>query len=231
VQEVANEVKVFGHRPLEHMYRIGALGSNVLLNHMTALEDFEVEMVRETGTTISHNPSSALKLSKGVTQTGRFPELLRAGVTIGLGTDAANASNHSDIFRSMWLAVLLPRDARIDPSITHAEVGLEMATLNGARAAGWGDVVGELAPGRKADLIVVDVHRPDMWPATNVVQNLVYSANGSCVTHTIVNGRVLMADRRLTTVDEEKVLAETDRRSSELLERIGYAPQYRWPVM
>lgn len=231
VQEVANELKVFGQRPLEHMYRIGALGSNVLLNHMTALERFEVEMVRETGTMISQNPSSALKLSKGVTQTGKFPELLEAGVTVGLGTDAANASNHSDIFRSMWLAVLLPRDARIDPQITTAEIGLEMATRNGARASGWGDAVGALMPGRKADLIIVDIHRPDMWPPTNLIQNLVYSANGGCVTHTIVNGRVLMADRRLLTIDEERVLAESARCSTALLERIGYPTEYRWPVV
>ena len=150
IQEVANELKAFGHRPLEHMYRIGALGPNVLLNHMTALDEFEVAMVKETGTKISHNPSSALKLSKGVTQTGKFPELLKAGVTVGLGTDAGNASNHSDIFRSMWLAVLLPRDARIDPQATTAEVGLEMATLNGAAASGWGDdraAQGDLDPG------------------------------------------------------------------------------------
>jgi 5-methylthioadenosine/S-adenosylhomocysteine deaminase len=231
VQEVANELKAFGHRPLEHMYRIGALGPNVLLNHMTALDEFEVAMVAETGTMISHNPSSALKLSKGVTQTGKFPELIQAGVTVALGTDAANASNHSDIFRSMWLAVLLPRDARIDPQVTRAEVGLEMATRNGARAAGWGDAIGALAPGRKADVIVVDTNRPDMWPSLNVIQDLVYSANGSCATHTVVDGRILMEDRRLTTIDEERVLAESKRRAVALLDRIGHPVTYNWPVV
>lgn len=230
VQEVQNELQAFGQRPLEHMYKIGALGSNVLLNHMTALEEFEIDLILETGTMISHNPSSALKLSKGVTQTGKFPELFQRGATVGLGTDAENASNHSDIFRSMWLAVLLPRDARINATVTVAEQGLEMATLNGAQAAGWGGEIGSLQPGMKADLIVVDIHRPDMYPSINIVQNLVYSANGSCVTHTVVNGEVLMENRELKTIDEEKVLFEAQRRSEDLLKRIDYPVAYRWPV-
>lgn len=231
IQEVRNELEAFGQRPLEHMYHIGALGPNVLLNHMTALEDFEVQMVAETGTMVCHNPSSALKLSKGVTQTGKFPELFRAGVTVALGTDAANASNHSDIFRSMSLAVLLPRDARIDPTVTVAEMGLEMAILNGAKALGWEGIIGSLQPGYKADLIIVDLHRPDMWPSFNPVQDIVYSANGSCVTHTIVNGRLLMDNRALTTIDEERVLSEAQRRAEALLGRIDYRIEYRWPVL
>ena len=230
IQEVKNELKAFGDRPVEHLYKIGALGPNVVLSHMTALEDFEVDYVVETGAMISHNPSSALKLSKGLTQTGKFPELLQRGATVGLGTDAENASNHSDIFRSMWLAVLLPRDARIDPSVTVAEDGLEMATLNGARVAGWGGEVGALEPGMKGDVIIVDIHRPDMYPAINIIQNLVYSANGGCVTHTIVDGKVLMDDRELTMIDEERVLRMAQERAEALLKRIDYPTAYRWPV-
>jgi 5-methylthioadenosine/S-adenosylhomocysteine deaminase len=230
LQEVRSELEAFGHRPLEHMHRIGALGPNVVLNHMTALEDFEVDLVVETGTIISHNASSALKLSKGVTQTGRFPELLAAGATIALGTDAENASNHSDIFRSMWLAVLLARDSRIDPTVTVAEDGLEMAIVGGAAASGWADAIGALVPGRKADLIIVDTDRPDMRPSINVVQDLVYSANGSCVSHTIIDGRVVMDDRVLTTIDEAEVLRQAQAGAEALLERIDYPAGPRWPV-
>lgn len=231
VQEVAMEQKAFGHRPLEHLYRIGALGPNVLLTHMTALDEADVGMVAETGTCISHNPSSALKLSKGVTQTGKFPELFAAGVTVALGTDAENASDHTDIFRAMYLAVLLPRDARIEPGITRAELGLELATRNGSRAIGWDEELGALEPGRKADLIVVETRRPDMTPAVDVVHNLVYSATGSCVTHTIVDGRVLMADRVLSTIDEERALSESQHRAEALLDRIGQPVRSAWPVI
>lgn len=231
VQEVASELKAFGQRPVEHMHAIGALGPEVVLNHVTAVDDAEVDLLVDSGTMICHNPSSALKLTKGVTQTGRFPELLARGATIGLGTDGANASNHSDLFRSMALAVLLPRDARIDPSVTVAEDGLDMAIRGGARVSGWGAEIGALEPGKRADLIVVDLDRPDMAPGLNPVQDLVYSANGSCVRHTIVDGRIVMEDRMLTTIDEQAVLAESRRRSIALLERIGHDHAPRWPVI
>lgn len=231
VQEVRSELNAFGQRPVEHMHAIGALGPEVVLNHMTALEDFEVDLVAETGTMICHNPSSALKLSKGVTQTGKFPELLRRGVVIGLGTDASNASNHSDIFRAMSLAVLLPRDARIDASVTVAEDGLDMATRGGARVAGWGDCVGQLRPGFKADVIVVDLDRPDMSPGLNVVQDLVYSATGSCVLHSVIDGRLVMVDRQLLTIDEHLVLTKARERALALLDRINHRVEYRWPVV
>ena len=231
VQEVQSELAAFGERPLQHLHSIGALGPNVVLNHMTALEDFEVDLVAETGTMICHNPSSALKLSKGITQTGRFPELLRRGVTIGLGTDGSNASNHSDIFRSMALAVLLPRDARIDPSVTVAEDGMDMAIRGGAAVSGWGDAIGQLAVGRRADLIVVDTDRADMSPGLNVVQDLVYSATGSCVRHSVIDGVVVMEDRELTTVDEAAVLAEARTRAIDLLARIDHDLTPRWPVV
>lgn len=231
VQEVRSELNAFGQRPVEHMYAIGALGPEVVLNHMTALEDFEVDLVAETGTMICHNPSSALKLSKGVTQTGKFPELLRRGVVIGLGTDAANASNHSDIFRAMSLAVLLPRDARIDATVTVAEDGLDMAIRGGARVSGWGDCIGQLRPGYKADLIVVDIHRADMSPGLNVVQDLVYSATGSCVLHSVIDGRLVMENRELLTIDEQLVLRKARERALALLERINHRVEYRWPVV
>jgi cytosine/adenosine deaminase-related metal-dependent hydrolase len=213
------------------MYEIGALGENVVLNHMTALDDFEVDLVLETGTMICHNPSSALKLSKGVTQTGRFPELIQRGATIGLGTDGSNASNHSDIFRAMSLAVLLPRDARIDPTVTVAEDGLDMAIRGGARVSGWGDRIGSLEPGRAADLIVVDTDRPDMRPSVSIVHDLVYAANGGCVRHTIIDGRIVMEDRVLLTIDEPTVLAQATTRAHALLDRIGHVVTSRWPIV
>ena len=103
--------QAFGERPVQHMRSIGALNPWVLLNHMTSLDEFEVELVADSGARISQNPSSALKFAKGTTQTGKWPELLAAGVPIALGTDAENVSNHQDICRSMQLAALLPRDA------------------------------------------------------------------------------------------------------------------------
>ena len=174
--EVDLELKTFGHRPLEHMFEIGALNEHVLLNHMTCLEEFEVGMVADSGARISQNPSSALKLAKGTTQTGKWPELVAAGVPIAVGTDADNASNHHDICRAMYLAALLPRDARRDPNAMSAEQALEMATIGGATALRWDDEVGSIEPGKEADLVAFDTDNFDWRPLLNPVANLVYAA-------------------------------------------------------
>ena len=136
-EEVASELKATGHRPVEHMYRIGALGPNVYLNHMTAVEAFEVEMLAETDTKVCQNPPAALKLAKGTTQMSRFLEMRAKGVTVCLGCDGVNSGDHKDMFRSMYLAATLPKDAKIDPEVITAEEVIEMATLAGYRAIGW----------------------------------------------------------------------------------------------
>ena len=146
-REVELELATFGHRPVEHMHEIGALNERTLLNHMTSLDDRDVRFVADAGARISQNPSSALKLAKGTTQTGKWPELLAAGVPMALGTDAENVSNHQDICRSMQLAALLPRDARRDPRAVTAEQAVEMATISGATALWMHDVTGSLVPG------------------------------------------------------------------------------------
>ena len=100
---------------VEHMYRIGSLGPNVYLNHMTAVEAYEVDMLAETDTKVCQNPPAALKLAKGTTQMGRFLEMRAKGVTVCLGCDGVNSGDHKDMFRSMYLAATLPKDAKIDP--------------------------------------------------------------------------------------------------------------------
>jgi len=192
--EVELELAAFGHRPVEHMHEIGALNERTLLNHMTSLDDRDVRFVADAGARISQNPSSALKLAKGTTQTGRWPELLAAGVPMALGTDAENVSNHQDICRSMQLAALLPRDARRDPGAVTAEQAVEMATISGATALWMDDVTGSLEPGKQADLVVFDTADFDWRPLHNPVANLVlrrdralrwtpsWSAATSCLT-------------------------------------------------
>ena len=228
--EVETELRVFGERPVEHMHRIGALGPNVLLNHMTCLEEFEVDLIAATDTKISQNPSAALKLSKGTTQTGKWPELMRAGVTIGLGVDSTNSSNFCDLIREMYLAALLPRDARVDATIMTAEKAIEMATIDGAGAIGWSEELGSLEPGKKADVILLNTRRIDWRPLYSVVNNLVYSANGDSVDTTIVDGKILMEGRRLTTVDEAEVLERVQAQSDAILERVGITVKTNWKI-
>ena len=228
--EVQTELTAYGERPVEHMSRLGVLGPNVLLNHMTCLAEFEVDLLATSNTKISQNPSAALKLSKGTTRTGKWPELVRAGVTIGLGVDSTSSSNFCDLVREMYLAALLPRDARLDPRAMTAEKAIEMATIDGARALNLADQIGSLETGKRADIILLDTRRIEWRPLHSVVNALVYSATGDSVDTTIVDGRVLMHDRKLAQLDAEEILEEVQRHSDTLLSRAGITVRTNWRI-
>lgn len=230
-EEVAREVKATGHRPVEHMYHIGALGPNVYLNHMTAVDPDEVDMLAETDTKVCENPPAALKLAKGTTRTGRFVDMKAKNVTVALGCDGVNSADHKDMFRSMYLAATLPKDANFDPQAITAEEVVEMATLNGYRAIGWDQDLGVLEAGRKADLILIDTDRPEWVPTYNLVYSLVYSASGDSVDTVIVDGEVLMEGRQLTTIDLDEVFAHCRELAPRLAARANVKPESRWPVV
>jgi 5-methylthioadenosine/S-adenosylhomocysteine deaminase len=230
-REVELELATFGHRPVEHMHEIGALNERTLLNHMTSLDDRDVGFVRDSGARISQNPSSALKLAKGTTQTGKWPELLAAGVPMALGTDAENVSNHQDICRSMQLAALLPRDARRDPRAVTAEQAVEMATISGATALWMHDETGSLEPGKQADLVVFDTADFDWRPLHNPVANLVYGVTGHSVDTVLVGGDVLLDHKKLTRVDEDELREQVEQINRRVLREIGIDPQPHWPVL
>jgi cytosine/adenosine deaminase-related metal-dependent hydrolase len=230
-REVELELATFGHRPVEHMHEIGALNERTLLNHMTSLDDRDVGFVRDSGARISQNPSSALKLAKGTTQTGKWPELLAAGVPMALGTDAENVSNHTDICRSMQLAALLPRDARRDPGAVTAEQAVEMATISGAAALWMDDVTGSLEPGKQADLVVFDTADFDWRPLHNPVANLVYGVTGHSVDTVLVGGDVLLDHKKLTWVDEAELRGQVEQINRRVLGEIGIDPSPQWPVL
>ncbi len=230
-EEVASELKATGHRSVEHMYRIGALGHNVFLNHMTAVESFEVDMLAETDTKVCHNPPAALKLAKGTTQMCKFLEMKAKGVTVCLGCDGVNSADHKDMFRSMYLAATLPKDAKIDPEVITAEEVIEMATLSGYRAIAWDKDLGSLEAGKKADLILINTDRPEWVPTYNYVYSLVYTASGDSVDTTIVDGKILMENRELTTIDLAEVHARCRALAPGLAARAKVKPQSRWPVI
>lgn len=230
-REVALELARYGERPVEHMHAIGALNPHVLLNHMTSLDDREVALVAESGARVCQNPTTALKLAKGTTRSGKWRELLDAGVPVALGTDAENASNHQDVCRSMQLAALLPRDARRDPDAVSAEEALEMATIGGATALRLDDVTGSLEPGKEADITCFDTGDFDWSPLHNPVANLVYGSTGYAAHTVLVGGDVVLDAKRLTRVDEESLRERVQRQDEEVLARLGLVPLPSWPVL
>jgi len=230
-REVELELRAFGERPVAHMDTIGALHERVLLNHMTSLDDRDVELVVASGARISQNPTSALKLAKGTTQTGKWKELAAAGVPMALGTDAENVSNHTDICRAMQLAALLPRDATRDPNAVTAEQALEMATLGGATAMRMQDQVGSLEAGKQADLVVFGTDNFDLRPLHNPVANIVYGSTGHSVDTVLIGGDVVLRHGQLTSLDEAGLRRQVEEINRRVLGEIGIAPLPQWPIV
>lgn len=216
--EIAREM--FRRRPTEVAYDCGILGPDCIAAHCVWLSDRELALMRETHTNISHNPSSNAKLGNGV---ARLPEMLAAGINVGLGHDAAECNNSRDMFEVMKFASLMHRATRVDASLGQAPDIVRMCCKNGAR--GLGIDAGELSPGKKADVILLDTRSQMFTPLMpgnkeHVFSHIVFAANGSCVDTTIVDGEVVYEQRRFTRIDEDEVLREANRCFREVVGRM-----------
>ncbi|MBB6674093.1 amidohydrolase [Cohnella nanjingensis] len=206
--EVAQNVRDYGTRPVAHLDSLGFFSRPSLVAHAVHLNDEEIALLAERGVAVSHNPVSNLKLASGV---ARAPDLLRAGVTVSLGTDSAASNNNLDLFEEIRLAALLHKGVSGDPTAVPAAEALRMGTLYGARAIGLEGVTGELRPGLKADLTAVSIAKPHFVPRTDYVSHLVYAANGADVAHVWVDGKQLLRGRELLTLDAERIRFEAQR--------------------
>lgn len=230
-EEVTATRQLTGRRPVEHLHHLGVLDSNVVLTHMVHVADREIELLAQANASVIHCPTTALKLNYGLSSHGRFPEMLEHGVNVGVGGDASDCSNFADMIRVMYLAAVLPKDYRNDPGISAAETSIEMATINGARAMGMDKDIGSLEPGKRADVIVLNMWRPEWIPNYSEVQNLVYSADGRSVETVFVNGRLIMDHGKVLTVDEDEVIAKGMELGDKLLARTGVSVPSRWPIL
>jgi len=220
-----------GAWPITHLDRLGVLGPNLLLTHCTAVTDREVEILAERGTKVAYCPGAALRLAKGTTRIGKIPEMLAAGVTVSLGADGVSSSGSFDHARLMSLVAGLFKDARMDPAMIPAETALEMATLQGARAVLWDDVLGSVEIGKRADLVLYDLDRPEWVPRHDLVRNLVYCADGRSVATVLVDGRIVYDGGRASGIDPGKAIAEAQAAGERIARRIGLDPRTRWPIV
>jgi len=193
------------------------LGPDALLSHATELTDEEIEICAETDTRIVHNPSAIASIR------GRCPvtELQAAGVTVMLGSDGVAPDRSYDMFRHMFQAMRYHRFHFRDPSYLPAGKVLEMVTVDAARALGLEDEIGSLEPGKKADMILIDMFRPHLYPLNMPLYRVAYFANGNDVETVIVNGEVLMLNRQVLTVNEAEVLEQAQQEIEAALERTG----------
>jgi len=192
--------------------KLGLLGEQTTLAHCVWLTAQEHRIMRETKTSMAHCPSANLKLASGY---AKVPELLGEGVNVALGADGAPCNNNLDLFVEMRLAALLHLP-RTGPTSMPAMKVLEMATLRGARALGLEQEIGSIEPGKRADLALLDLSGPHANPFSDVVSQLVYSGQSRDVTHTVIDGQVVMADRKLLTLDEAKVVANANAHASRI---------------
>lgn len=221
----------FGQRPMVHLAEIGVLGSNVAITHAVRVDDAEVELLAQSGTSVAHCPTTALKVSYGITQVGKFPEMVQRGVNVSIGTDGNNASNYSDLMRATYLVAGLFKDARIDPQMFPAEKAYEMATLGGARTMLLQDEIAALTPGRKADIVLHDTDRPEWRPLLNVINQLVWSADGRGVHTVLVDGKVVVEDGHCTTIDEAKLWADAQQMGESITSRSGLPDKAKFPML
>ena len=217
--------------PLAALEAWGVLGGRAKLAHMVHVTPEDIERLARLNVKIAHCPSAALKHVKGLAAHGRFAEMVEAGVTVSLGGDSANGSNHFDMLRLMYLATLAAKDARLDPGLLPPERMLEMATLGGARALGLDAEIGSIEPGKRADLVLFDLDRPEWRPLLDPVSNLVYSASGASVHTVLIDGRIVLDAGRVTTVDEREILARAERLARPYLGRAGLSARPKWPLI
>ncbi|WP_405596469.1 amidohydrolase [Streptomyces sp. NBC_01410] len=213
-----NSLARCGRTPVEVLERAGLLEVDILIAHGTGITEKDLAVLRRGGgrIAVASAPKGYLKFAWDTTP---IRALASAGIPVGLATDGAASNNTLDVWESMALTALVQKSVEGDPAWLTARQALDHATTQSARAIGFGDQIGALAPGRRADLILVDLSGPHTQPLHDIAATLVHSASSGDVRTTVVDGRVLMRDRRLLTVDVPAVAAELTERLPALTER------------
>jgi 5-methylthioadenosine/S-adenosylhomocysteine deaminase len=215
--EVEDISKRYRARPVEYLERIGLLSPRLIAAHVVHVNDGEIQLLQRRQVGVVHNPQSNMKLASGVAP---VPQMIRANLALGLGTDGAASNNTLDMFEAMKTAALLHKLASNDPKVVNARQALEMATINGARALHLEKEIGSLEPGKRADLIIVGLDAPHQVPVYDVQSQLVYATNGSDVKTVIINGRVVMRDRHVHTLDPAAILAKANEFRAKVVESL-----------
>ena len=205
-----------GLRPFEYLEKIGFLGPDVVAAHCVWLSDEEIEIIKKHNVKVSHNPCSNMKLASGVSPVSK---MIDKGICVSIGTDGASSNNNLDLIEEFKTASLLQKVSTLDPKALSSDEAIEMATIKGAEALGLDSEIGSIEVGKKADLILIDTNSANMVPdSSSLSSNVIYSANGSNVDTTICNGKILMENKKLTTLDEQEIYAKAKQAIKELKE-------------
>lgn len=205
-QQEQQEIKSkHGKTPIEYLHDLNVTGENSIFAHCVWASDSDLDIMAKTKTSLAYNPESNMKLSNGIAP---IEEALSKGVVVGLGTDGSASNNNLNMFEEMGTGTKLQALKYGDKSLTAGQM-LKMATIEGAKALGLSRKIGTIELGKKADLIAVNLQQPQFYPPHNLISHLIYSANGSEVSFTMCDGKILMQDYKLKTLNEEQIYEET----------------------
>jgi len=217
-REVDDSIKAKGASPIDYLNRIGFLNNRVIAAHVVWPTEEERGLLKKLGVGIVHNPQSNMKLASGVAP---VPEMLKEDLPVGLGTDGAASNNDLNLWEEMDTAAKLHKLISKDPKVVSAAEAFEMATIRGARALHLEKEIGSIEKGKRADLVIVDLDDLNQTPYYNIYSDLVYATKAADVRTVIIEGRVVMRDRRLLTLNEETIKADARRYRERIIRSLG----------
>jgi 5-methylthioadenosine/S-adenosylhomocysteine deaminase len=195
------------------MNEIGLFELGTLAAHCVHVSDDDIEILRQKNVRVAHNPGSNMKLASGIAP---VTKMLSSGICVALGTDGASSNNNLDMLEEIRLAATLHKTVSLDPLAVPAGTAINMATVQGAKALDLEKITGQIAPGFKADITLFDMSALHWYPRHDIVSLLTYAASSSDVHTVIVNGKTVLKNRQLTTIDEERLIFEINNRALRL---------------
>src|SRR5436190_16832702 len=217
-REVDDSLKAHGASPVDYLSRIGFLSDRVIAAHVVWPSDGEIGILKRDGVGVVHNPQSNMKLASGVAP---VPKMLKQDLPVGLGTDGAASNNDLNLWEEMDTAAKLHKLISKDPKVVTAQEAFEMATIRGARAVHLENEIGSIEKGKRADVVIVDLDALNQTPFYNIYSDLVYATKAGDVRTVIIEGRVIMRDRRLLTLNEEAIKVDARRYRERIIRSVG----------
>ncbi|HHV38964.1 MAG TPA: amidohydrolase [Tepidimicrobium sp.] len=215
-KEVEDSFKAYGKSPIEHVYDIGLFKRPTIAAHCVHVDDKDMEILKENGVSPVNNPGSNLKLASGFSPVDK---MLKRGINVALGTDGPSSNNSLNMLREIYLAATVNKAVNLDAVSISAITAIKMATINGARALLWGEEIGSVEIGKKADIILIDMDKAHLYPRHNMVSAVAYSAQAPDVDTVIIDGNIVMEDREIKTLDVERIIFEGERVAKDLISR------------
>jgi len=205
-----------GMSPTEYLEKEGLFSTRTLAAHCVVMSDHDIEILAKHKVSVAHNPQSNMKLASGIAP---VKKMMDAGINVALGTDGASSNNDLDMWEEMRTASLLQKVSAMDPCAVPAYTALQMATVNGAKAIGREGELGIIAAGAFADILLVNIEKPHLYPHTNLISELVYSTHSSDVDTVIVNGRIVVENRKCLSMNAQEVCSTAQKHIDALLSK------------